>query len=128
MQAIELTDYPFVPESERKKAKKNQITFYLSTLDFDQDTYIENLISNQTPDGDLTLPILSMGIKRVENFKGRNGKPINVERDLKSDTTYPGDIKPLTSAFLSKISNLERSRLNLQIRYGKEISEKEAKN
>jgi hypothetical protein len=128
MEAIELTDYPFIPESDKKLKKKDQTIIWMSTLDFEQDTYVENLIADNTKEGDLILPILSMGLKRFENFKNSKGKDIVIKRDEKSETTYPGNIKPLTNDCLSKISNVQRSQLTLQIRFGKEISEKEAKN
>ena len=127
MESINLTDYNFTPVSDRKKKKELRTIFILSTLTFEQDTFIENQIGASAPEGDTSAYVLHMGLKGVINFKSQ-GKDIKAERETEVDPMMPGDVHPWKNEFLSRIPTVERANLALQIRFGKEISEKERKN
>lgn len=127
MQAIDITDYDYTLIADKKKEEKKKTIFILSTLTFEQDTYIENEISRGTPDGDIAAAVLHMGIRGVRNFT-LNGKLVIPERDEESQITYPGDVRPWKNKFLSQIYVQDRSELQLEIRFRKSLREKERKN
>jgi len=129
MEAVNLSDYDFIMSGDSKLKKEDQTIWVLRVLDYEQDAWLENKLSNGLSESNAIIYVLSMGLKNVKKFWLKDA-PITLERvkDGKDVEKLPGGVLPLTSKFLSLIPKIGRGELSLQIRYGVTLGAEDSKN
>ena len=128
MEANTLDEYEIVATGDEAKKPEDQTVFSVTTLTFEQDTFIENQISEGVGEGTILANVLNMGLKGVKNLKG-DGGTVELERqEVKEGELLPGKVAPWKNESISRIPILQRSILSKQIRFGNQLTGKEVKN
>jgi len=135
MKPVSLKPYEWIDPDDLKNPESEQTKFKLRTLTFEQDRWIENEIDGGAKEGDVVAHYLNMGIDDVENFVDADGVQILATREKeesrhgnRDSRMYPGNLMPFEDGFLSAINKISRSRIVLQVKFGKELNEAERKN
>lgn len=135
MKAVSLKPYEWIDPDDEKSPEKDRTVFKLRTLSFEQDRWIENEIDGGAKEGDVVAHYLNMGIDDVQNFVNEDGVQILAEREKEESShgnrdarMYPGNLMPFKDEFLSQINKMTRSRIVLQVKFGKELNEAKRKN
>ena len=135
MKAVSLKPYEWIGPDDQKLPEEEQTKFKLRTLTFEQDRWIENEIDSGCKEGDAVAHYLNMGIEDVENFRDADGVSIVAAREKEESKggkldsrLYPGNLMPFKDEFLSQINKIDRARLVVQIKFGRELNEAERKN